>query len=140
MGWMWEMGQPASYHDELVSRYIDMLEERLSDPELRSRLVSIREDYAEHADTAEETIVSFALGRAAEASADDGKAAEGDVSADLTRLRAKLMLLLHGSGSYNVERVRARLDAMDELFIEKAIVCGRVSSRLGVAAELIQAG
>lgn len=121
-----ETEQPAGYHDDLVSRYIDMLEQQLSDPETRSRMIGVRVEYAEHADTADETIVSFALRRAVDGGA-DGNTAEIDMSADLTRLRAKLMLVLHGSGSYDVARVRARLEAMDELFIEKAIVYGRVS-------------
>jgi hypothetical protein len=104
--------QPSHLHDELISIYLDQIASMLENTSLREDFIRFRRDYVESVNTSEVTIVSFTLSKS--------------MKTESMRLRGKLILLLHGSVTLDINKAATRLEKMPELIFENAILAGKL--------------
>ena len=109
--------QAPRYHNELIDRYLKKLSHQLVTTDLNNVLIHLRREYAESASSSQLSLTSFALSK--------------DVDHEVILLRGKLVLLLHTSNIYDVIEVRRKLEEIEELYFEKALIYGKVSCDCG---------
>ena len=101
--------QTTHHHDELLCRYLDKLEQYYKTTSFAQQLQSFQKTYAETANTVL-SVLAFVL----------------ETPGDAAKLRAKIILLLHISNLYDKSIAQGRLEALDGVEFERAIIYAKL--------------